>query len=276
MDRISFEVHTHKNKKLPFYLHKNIGRTYPCSPASTWHPALEILFCKSGKGQIISNMTGSDFREGDIAIINSNHLHCITTDTAVRYDCLIIDESFFDENDIDIKNTNFANCISDDELRKLFTMVSDSFTTDEPYQTASIRSNILNLIVYLCKNYSESDMLFSEYSSPCVEIAKIAIGYINAHFTEKLTLEILAKETGVNKYHLCHEFKRVTSHTIFSYINICRCENAAGILATKDSTIQDACYLSGFDSPAYFAKTFKKHYGVSPSAYKKAKKETAR
>ena len=273
MNNTTFEVHTHKNKRLPFYLHKNIGRAHPGTTLSTWHPALEILFCKSGRGNILCNMINYDLNVGDIFIVNSNYQHTISTDNSVKYDCLIIDEIFFEENDIDIKNTIFTSSVNDDVARALFEKISDSFSADEPYKTAGIRSSVLNFLVYVCKNHSTSGTLYSESGSSCVEISKIAIGYINAHFTEKLTLEILAKETGVNKYHLCHEFKRVTSHTVFSYINICRCEKAAQILSKKDSTIHDACYASGFDSPAYFAKTFKKHYGVSPSAYKKAKKE---
>ena len=273
MTKIIFEVHTHKNKQLPFYLHKNMSRSSYSSPSSSWHPALEILFCTSGSGQVICNMVSSKFSEGDIVVINSNHLHRITTDTSVKYDCLIIDEIFFEENDIDIKNTIFSNFVNDATARELFSKVIQSFANDEPYRTAGIRSSVLNFIVYLCNNHSSPGTLYSEVSSSCVEISKIAIGYINSHFTEKLTLDMLAKETGVNKYHLCHEFKRVTSHTIFSYINLCRCEKAAKILCEKDSAIHDACYASGFDSPAYFTKTFKKYYGMSPSAYKKANEE---
>ncbi|MBR2877478.1 MAG: helix-turn-helix transcriptional regulator [Clostridia bacterium] len=274
MNNTSFEVHTHKNKRLPFYLHKNIGRSHPGITLSTWHPAVEILFCKSGNGSVLCNMINYNLTVGDIFIINSNYQHTISTDTAVKYDCLIIDETFFEENDIDIKNTIFTSSVNDDTARKLFSKVTESFDNDGLYKTATIRSSILNLLVYLCKNYSASGTLYSEAGASCVEISKIAIGYINAHFTEQLTLDMLAKETGVNKYHLCHEFKRVTSHTVFSYINLCRCEKAAQILSRKDSAIHDACYGSGFESPAYFAKTFKKYYGVSPSAYKKAKKES--
>ncbi len=268
-----FEVHIHENQKLPFIFRKNVERTKLSSNTLSWHPAVEICRCVSGSGRITCNTTTYDFNEGDIFIINSNSLHSITSNTHLVFDCIIIDESFFLENAIDIKNIIFENTVKNEETLQLFTHAGNSFFDNTELRTARIRSNILNLILHICDNYSHKNNSFTKAESVSVELTKIAIGYINSHLTDKLTLDILATETGVSKYHLCHEFKKVTNYTVFSYINICRCKKAAKMLLENDATVHDTCLACGFDNLSYFIRTFKKYYGTSPSAYKKEKKE---
>jgi len=264
-----FEVHRHENQKLPFYFHKNMTRVGSKNDIYGWHPALEICRCVSGMGQIICNSVSYSFQEGDIFIVNSNALHKYISDDRMVFDCLIIDESFFEEVDIDLKNLYFEPAIQDDAINQYMLAVRKSFEAVGSYRTARIRSHVLNLLLYLCDHYAQAMNAFIGSDSAAVETAKIAIGYINAHLTERLTLDILARETGLSKYYLCHEFKKVTNHTIFSYINISRCEKAARLLLNKENTIHEVCQACGFENASYFTRTFAKYYGMTPSEYRK-------
>lgn len=264
-----FEVHRHENQKLPFYFHKNMIRDSNKTDVYRWHPALEICLCTSGRGHMICNSVSYPFQEGDIFIVNSNALHNSVSDTQLVFDCLIIDESFFTEVDIDLKNLHFRQSINDEETGQLFKKAGESFISEENYRTARIRSRVLNLLIYLCEHHAQPVEAFVGSATTSVETAKIAIGYINAHLTDKLTLDILAKETGLSKYYLCHEFKKITQHTVFSYINILRCEKAAAMLLNRENTVHEVCRACGFENASYFTRTFVKYYGVSPSVYRK-------
>jgi len=264
-----FEVHRHENQKLPFYFHKNMIRSSNSTDIYRWHPALEICLCTSGNGHMLCNSVSYPFQEGELFIVNSNALHNSVSDVYMVFDCLIIDESFFDEVDIDLKNLHFQQLIKDKEARQYFNRVGESFLAQEAYRIARVRSHVLNLLIYLCDHYAQPVAAYTGSASATVETAKIAIGYINAHLTERLTLDMLARETGLNKYYLCHEFKKITNHTVFSYINISRCEKAAGLLLKQENTIQEVCRACGFENASYFTRTFEKYYGVSPSVYRK-------
>ena len=264
-----FEVHIHENQKIPFIYRKNVERSKTSSATPGWHPAIEISRCVSGSGRIICNTISYDFNEGDVFVINSNTLHSIVSDSHLLFDCLIIDESFFADIDIDIKALIFENSIHDDAVSNLFVKAGDSFIDTKEHRTARIRFNILNLILHLCDNYSYVADEISVSKSSSVEMTKLAIGYINSHLTDKLTLDVLAKQTGLSKYYLCHEFKKVTNHTVISYINTCRCKKAAKLLMSGTHSVHDICFACGFENLSYFTRTFKKYYGVSPSAYKK-------
>jgi AraC-like DNA-binding protein len=42
---------------------------------------------------------------------------------------------------------------------------------------------------------------------------------------------------------------------------------AAEMLKEKNKTISEVAYDSGFSDPAYFSKTFKNYFGVTPTEY---------
>lgn len=264
-----FEVHLHENKKLPFYFLQNRSRTNQTVDVYRWHPALEICLCNSGNGRMFCDSFTYDFQEGNLLIVNSNALHNYFTDTKIIFDCLIIDESFLAEVDIDLKNLNFQQLVTDEKAKEYFEQVRESFLASDSLRTARIRCQILRLMIYLCDHYTKSAATYAKSASVSVEMAKIVIGYINVHLTEKLTLDILAKETGLNKYYLCHEFKKMTKHTLFSYINLCRCEKASGLLSKREHTIEEVSQACGFEDASYFNRIFKKYYGISPSVYSK-------
>lgn len=269
MKKTYYEVHLHENQKIPFIYRKNVERTNKGSVTSGWHPAVEISRCVSGSGRIICNGISYDFNENDIFVIGSNVLHSIVSESHLVFDCLIIDESFFADVDINVKNLNVENSIKDETILDLFAQVEDAFFGKKEFYTARLQSCVLNLVLYICDNYVAPADTIAVSVASSIDMIKIVIGYINAHLTEKITLDILARETGLSKYHLCHEFKKVTKHTIVTYIHICRCKKAAKLLKQNGYSVHDACFASGFENLSYFTSTFKKHFGMSPSAYKR-------
>jgi AraC-like DNA-binding protein len=54
-------------------------------------------------------------------------------------------------------------------------------------------------------------------------------------------------------------------------MRIIRLNKAADILLNNDGNVSQTAYETGFKDPSYFAKSFKKHFGMSPTEYLKAK-----
>ena len=84
---------------------------------------------------------------------------------------------------------------------------------------------------------------------------------------KKLTIDEIADEVGLSKYHFSREFKKVTGLTIVSYINIVRCRNAEKLLIKNEYSVHDIAVKCGYENDSYFSKTFKKHMGMLPSEY---------
>ncbi|MNY41632.1 Xylose operon regulatory protein [compost metagenome] len=60
---------------------------------------------------------------------------------------------------------------------------------------------------------------------------------------------------------------KVTGKTPVDFIRSVKLEKAAVLLEKSNKTISEICYMVGFSTPNYFAKSFKAKYNVLPSEY---------
>ena len=93
------------------------------------------------------------------------------------------------------------------------------------------------------------------------------VEFIDDHLDEELSLERLADEFFVSKYHIAHVFKDNLGLSIHQYITKKRlrlCEEA--IRARMNIT--DVYHTYGFGDYSSFYRAFKKEYGISPKEYR--------
>ncbi|GIP48291.1 methylphosphotriester-DNA--protein-cysteine methyltransferase family protein [Paenibacillus sp. DXFW5] len=92
--------------------------------------------------------------------------------------------------------------------------------------------------------------------------------YIDRHYDEKLTLELLADMCHGSPYHLQRTFKRVMQMTPVEYIQRRRIEAAKRALLHTRRTVADIALEVGIGSPSYFITLFKKTTGITPNEYR--------
>lgn len=92
--------------------------------------------------------------------------------------------------------------------------------------------------------------------------------YIEEHIEDELTLEKLAGEFFVSKYHIAHVFKDQTGLSIHQYITkkrLALCKEAL----LGNSGITDVYQSFGFGDYSSFFRAFKKEFGISPKEFQK-------
>ncbi len=89
------------------------------------------------------------------------------------------------------------------------------------------------------------------------------LDYIGEHFDEELSLDLLAKEFFVSKYHLSHEFSKATGTGVYRYILLKRLISARQMLL-DGKPAGEVAHLCGFKDYTSFFKAFKAEYGISP------------
>lgn len=94
------------------------------------------------------------------------------------------------------------------------------------------------------------------------------MNYIDAHLTEPLSLDLIARGLSLDKYYISHLFKQETQSTIFQYILVKRIALAKQYLA-EGYSVTETCYQTGFKDYCNFIRSFKNVTGFTPGAYKK-------
>lgn len=83
------------------------------------------------------------------------------------------------------------------------------------------------------------------------------------------TLADLRLRAGVSHAHLARSMRRHLALTPSSFLNRCRVQRAARLLASSDLPITAIALRCGFPDPGYFARVFVRHRGLSPGAYRR-------
>ncbi|WP_406683527.1 AraC family transcriptional regulator [Seonamhaeicola sp. MEBiC1930] len=91
---------------------------------------------------------------------------------------------------------------------------------------------------------------------------------IKAHFYSNISLEELAILNNMSLSTFKREFKKIFNTSPASYLRDKKLEKSIKLLLSSELRTTDIAYECGFGSVSHFSKTFKQHYGVSPTIYK--------
>jgi len=92
--------------------------------------------------------------------------------------------------------------------------------------------------------------------------------YIEAHLGERLSLDVLAREAAVSKFHFASVFSKSVGATPHRHVQHLRMQAAAGMLRDTDKSVLEIALTCGFLSASHFAATFRCHFTQSPSEYR--------
>lgn len=146
----------------------------------------------------------------------------------------------------------------------------------KPFEVDILKANIANVLA----NRETIRQRFSKMNYRTDDLREEVPGV-------DLDQEFLMKVTDIVKQHLDHEFnvdtlcgklhmsrssfynkiKALTGHSPSDFVRHIRMNEAAYLLKTKKLSVAEVSDKLGYGDPKYFTDTFKKHYGVTPSAY---------
>jgi AraC-like DNA-binding protein len=78
----------------------------------------------------------------------------------------------------------------------------------------------------------------------------------------------MAAAAGLSKAHFSREFKSTFGESPHAYLLTRRLERAAALLRITDRSVSDICFSVGLRSVGSFTTSFKRMFGITPTAYR--------
>ena len=239
------------------------------------HPHAELFFCLDGRGELQIARERIRLSKGDFFLINPGVEHTEHSNPDEPLSYIVIGATgvrFLSENG------------SEGLQRYCLIRGQHNSLEYEPYFLDIIReldgkregylSICLNILNILFAKIGRSMQVEIASSAPlssalnCAEIKQL----IDERFAKPITLEWLAAQAHVSKYHLSHSFQKQYAISPIQYLNKRRLREAEHLLAHTTHSLSEIGNMIGFSSASYFSQAFKRHAGLSPSEYRMMKK----
>ncbi len=155
-----------------------------------------------------------------------------------------------------------------EDRQKLHTLMEQLHRESQETEFASglmSRSLLTQILVTVNRLALREDCHFQDKSRSGETISQV-VNFINLHYSEPLSLDMLAERFYISKYHLSHEFQRQTGTSIGRYLQKKRLQIARQLLSqgNKPNKVYSVC---GFGEYTGFYRAFKAEYGISPREF---------
>lgn len=232
------------------------------------HPQLELFFINKGIAGITVGEHTALLKEGNLAVIFPNQIHCYQ-DTTEKTSITML-----------IADLSYAGQYLD-TLRRFYPL--------SPFLTAT-HSNVSYAVEELLREYSKAEPEETVYAPliqlilaralPELELCQkrsdyhpdliwLIANYVNEHYQEPITLETLAKGVGVSPGRLSHVFSEKIGQSFPAYLAHIRLSHAQALLQGTSLSVTDIGEEAGFESQRTFFRVFHQHHGITPLEYRR-------
>ncbi len=90
------------------------------------------------------------------------------------------------------------------------------------------------------------------------------ISFLNDNYSQNLSVDDIARRTGMGTSTFHHKFKEVTSMSPLQYLKKIRLHNARAMMVERGLNASEACFQVGYSNPSQFSREFKKMFGLPP------------
>ena len=242
-----------------------------------YHEFCKILLLLQGSGGYFIDGQRYQLQSGDIVLLDAHSIHRPELDRDVPYERIIL---YISPEYLQRQST--ADCslrsvfsgekghvlrLSEDRKQNIFRIAARlERDLEEDAFGREILSNadLLRLLVELGRNRENPE---ADRPGPMMpkdkRIAEI-LHYIDAHLSEDLDAESIAKAFFISKYHMMRLFRRETGTTVHLYITQKRLVKAREMMDTG-MRATEACYRCGWRSYSSFTRAYGRHLGTTPT-----------
>jgi AraC-like DNA-binding protein len=156
------------------------------------------------------------------------------------------------------------------DVGRSFGKLDSLLEEDEPEARQTQLTLYINELIVSMLEMLDSESIELDVSlSTTRRMVEMFLEDIPKHIAIDWTLGGMAAECGLSRSQFSMYCRQITNMTPVEYLSACRIEAAATRLAERpDLSITEIAYSSGFGSSQYFAATFRRFKGCTPSEFR--------
>ena len=242
-----------------------------------WHSTMhshyfsEFIYVLHGQGRFLVENTVLDIKENDLVIVNPPVEHTETSlkDHPLEYIVLGVDNVIFTFDPLGAASSYRLYHYQEQASQMnwyLKTMLRE--VENKALYHEVVCQNLLEvMIIHMMRlaNFTLSVVSSRRLRS----VSSSAKRFIDDHFKEAVTLQELADELHVGKFHLIHSFTEDYGISPINYLIARRVEESKTLLKTTDLNIAKIASFTGFSSQSYFSQCFRRLSGFTPNEYRR-------
>ena len=247
-----------------------------------WHEALEFDYVAEGSVQVSTTGQTQTFQKGEGFFINSNVLTAMEQQGVCQMQSHLFHPVFLGGHFKSVFETKYLDPVIRNKrveliplrghtpeqrtmLQQLRSLARLQQQPDTELQTRNLLSEIwLNLLKELGNMEPPP-----AGSSQTQERLLTMLSFIQQNYAQKLTLEEIAAAASVSTRECLRCFRTGIRQSPVEYLLAYRVREAKKLLETTALPVTEIALRTGFNSPAYFSKSFREHTGKTPNAYRK-------
>ncbi|MBO5071416.1 MAG: helix-turn-helix domain-containing protein [Eubacterium sp.] len=261
-------------------------QSYPRNPGFQvmhWHEDIQFIYVFEGEIEIKTLTKSISVDAGSGVFINKNVVHLVRKNSACHYNSFIFPDYFL-KFYFGSPAKDFVESIIGKEQIPIccFSRKTENHRTilNALKRLSEIEKNKTDFYVYevlvsLTTLWLEvrKNIQFPSEKQDIVVHARMQkfLQYIEQHFGEDVSLEVLAASANVSKSECLRCFKSTMQSTPYKYLIEYRLSKAAELLKNTDESISNIAECVGFHQISHFGKCFKEKTGLAPRDYRNRK-----
>ena len=249
-----------------------------------WHDEVEIIYIKKGVITIYIGDERFPAEGGDLFFVNTGELHFMESeDMGVEYYTLLFPLTFLSfqiedalEQEVFLplrhKKLLFPTRAKEMDTKEYMTnIICEVIKINEEKQIGyQLRTRIC--LLELIERFLEEGTLRQADIISTEGMQRELLAYIQAHYTEKITLTMLAREFHLSEKYISWYFKEHFNISFMQYVSHLRMTRAKHLLYATEQSITEIAFSCGYPSVNFFIRSFKDIHGITPLQYRKQSK----
>lgn len=236
-----------------------------------YHEFHKILLLISGNGSYSVEGTRYGLNGGEMVLVGSRCIHRPEFQEAYERIILYISPEYIRNSST--LQCNLEHCFSgeqghvfriNDNIKTLADQLEQELSTNAFGRDIAAKGLLLKLLVEIRRTQLCDPKASTSLLTPKNERISQLLRYIEDHLADELSIDLLAEQSYLSKYHLMRLFRENTGTTIHAYITDRRLLQAKDLIHAGSSAT-DACFHAGFKSYSSFTRAYVKRFGTTPT-----------